>query len=213
MSSSEGEGKNTRQSGKNYQIDLQAFSASRIRLETELRNNHNAIEILDTYCTDGTKFNEVNPLINPDGANPLLTEIYKHEDGPIKSPWGNCGLTNEGEAFRTQMADGGAEHVKECSYGDIYESTPLPSPAAIHHWPAKAWRSINSYYIKMGSTDIYSTANWKKLTKAVKRWLNRVHRIWSKIVGRLPEGGMHLTGGHEMSNGVELYNHLLYRYH
>ena len=99
MSSSEGEEKNTRQSGRNYQIDLQAFSASRIRLETELRNNHSAIEILDTYCTDGIKYNEVNPLLNPDGANPLLTELYQQADGPIQTPWGKCALTDEGEVY------------------------------------------------------------------------------------------------------------------
>ena len=212
MSSSEEEKTNTRQSGRNYRIDLQAFSSSRIRLETELRNNHSSIEILDTYCTDGTKFNEVNPLLNPDGAFPLLRELYKHEDGGYKAPWGVCSLTDEGEAFRAQMSGDGAGHVTECSYGDIHEQTPLPSPTAIHHWPAKAWRTINTYYIKMGSTDIYTKANWKSLTKLVKKWLTRVHKIWSKIVGRLPESGMHLTGGLEMSNGVELYNLLLHRY-
>ena len=64
-SSDEHEEKNQdhRQSGRNYTIDLQAFSKSRIRLETELRNSDAAIEILDTYCTDGVKFDQVNPLI------------------------------------------------------------------------------------------------------------------------------------------------------
>ena len=115
MSSSEGEEKNIRQSGRNYQIDLQAFSASRIRLETELRNSHSAIEILDTYCTDGIKYNEVNPLLNPDGANPLLTELYQQADGPIQAPWGKCAFTDEGEGFRAEMAGDGSAGVVECS--------------------------------------------------------------------------------------------------
>ena len=110
------------------------------------------------------------------------------------------------------MIGDGSDNAVECHYGDSHENIPLPSPSAIHHWPAKAWRCINTYYIKQDSTDIYSKANWKALTKSVKKWLNKVHRIWSKIVGRLPTSGMHLTGGLEMSNGVQLYNNLLHRY-
>ena len=105
MSSSEGEGKNTRQSGKNYQIDLQAFSASRIRLETELRNNHNAIEILDTYCTDGTKFNEVNPLINPDGANPLYAVPDVFPNVPGQSSSFMVDLSDEGRPLAALFLD------------------------------------------------------------------------------------------------------------
>jgi hypothetical protein len=213
MTSSEEDTHNTKQSGKNYVIDLKAFSDSRVRLETELRNSYSSIEILDTYCTDGTKFNFVNPLVNPDGANPLLLELYKHDgDGNVKAPWGICEYTDEGRAFKDDMQGDGTVHVTKCEYGDDMESTSLPSPANIHFWPAKSWRNINAYYIKRNSEDIYSRANWKKLTKTVKKWLSRVHRIWSKIVGRLPSNGMHLTGGLEMSNGVQLYNFLLHRY-
>jgi hypothetical protein len=110
------------------------------------------------------------------------------------------------------MAGDGAEHSNECSYGDFTEATSLPSPRAIHYWPARSWRNINAFYIKRGSTATYSGTNWKKITKIVKKWLSRIHKIWSKIVGRLPSDGMHLTGGLEMSNGVILYNHLLMRY-
>ncbi len=211
MSSSDEE--NVKQNGKNYQIDLSAFSASKVRLETELRNSQSTIEILDTYCTDGIKFKDVNPLTNPDGANPLLTKLYKHNtEGSIQAPWGKCSLTDIGQSLKEQMAGDGADHVTECAYGDLTEQTSLPSPSAIHHWPSKAWRNINSYYIKMDSATVITKANWKKLSKLIKKWLNKTHQIWSKIVGRLPESGMHLTGGLEMSNGVELYNRLLCRH-
>ena len=211
MSSSSEEERETKQCGKNYSIDLQAFSNSRIRLETELRNSSASIEILDTYCTDGSRFEEVNPLINPDGANPLLLDLYEHsKDGPQQSPWGTCDLTDEAKGFKAQMND--SENSRECMYGDDIERTSLPTPANIHFWPAKSWRNINAYYIKEASTDVYTKANWKKLSKRVKKWLRNSHRIWSKIVGRLPTAGMHLTGGLEMSNGVHLYNLLLHRY-
>jgi hypothetical protein len=213
MSSSEDEERNARQSGKNYVIDLQAFSNSRVRLETELRNSHSSIGILDTYCSDNIKYDKVNPLLNPDGANPLLTDLYTHDkEGGVAAPWGRCTLTTEGQGFKDQMAGDGAENSIKCYYGDDTEYTSLPTPSAIHHWPAKAWRHINAYYIKQNSTDVYTRENWKNLTKAVKKWLLRAHRIWSKIVGRLPSNGMHLTGGIEMSNGVKLYNYLLFRY-
>ena len=162
MSSSEEE-KNDysiRQSGKNYTLDLQAFSGSKIRLETELRNSYSSIEILDTYCTDGVKYNDVNPLLNPDGANPLITEFYQHDyEGAIMAPWGKCACTDEGQAFKDDMAGDGAEHTNECTYGDFTEGTPFPSPKAIHHWPAKAWRNINAYYIRRNSTGVYSGSN------------------------------------------------------
>jgi hypothetical protein len=210
MSSSDEEAKP--RGNRGYTIDLQAFSKSRVRLETELRDHSAGIEILDTYCSDGKRFNEVNPLLNPDGANPLLNDLYKHNiEGDSKSPWGVCELTDEGTAFRNQMQAGNTS-TRECTYGDAIEPTSLPSPMAIHNWPGKAWRNINAYYISAGSEEVYSTANWKTLTKAVKKWLNRNHKIWSRIVSRLPTSGMHLTGGLEMSNGVELYNNLLHRY-
>jgi hypothetical protein len=214
-SSDEHEEKNQdhRQSGRNYTIDLQAFSKSRIRLETELRNSDAAIEILDTYCTDGVKFDQVNPLINPDGANPLMLDLYSHNDeGTIHAPWGLCEYTTEGTAFKEQMDGDGAGNARECMFGDDITRTPLPTPANIHFWPAKAWRCLNSYYIRQNSTEIYTKENWKKLSKHVKRWLRNTHKIWSKIVGRLPTAGIHLTGGLEMSNGVHLYNALLFRY-
>ena len=114
-SSDEHEEKNQdhRQSGRNYTIDLQAFSKSRIRLETELRNSDAAIEILDTYCTDGVKFDQVNPLINPDGANPLMLDLYSHNDeGTIHAPWGLCEYTTEGTAFKDQMDGDGAGNAR-----------------------------------------------------------------------------------------------------
>ncbi len=37
-----------KQNGKNYQIDLTAFSASRVRLETELRNSQTPIHFIQT---------------------------------------------------------------------------------------------------------------------------------------------------------------------
>ena len=78
-------------SARGYVIDLQAFSKSRVRLETELRDQNKAIEILDTYCADGKKYNEVNQFLNPDGANPLLIALYKHNsDGDTHAPWGSC---------------------------------------------------------------------------------------------------------------------------
>jgi hypothetical protein len=213
MSSSEDEGKGTKTGGRGYTINLQAFSQSRVRLETELRDQSAAIEILDTYCSDGKRFNDINPLLNPDGANPLLTELYVHNaSGNTKSPWGQCETSEQGAGFAEQMANDGNANSKECMYGDAIEATSLPSPFAIHHWPAKSWRSINAYYIAQGSGDIFSAANWKKLTKRVKKWLQQTHKIWSKIVSRLPTTGMHLTGGLEMSNGVQLYNNLLHRY-
>jgi hypothetical protein len=212
MSSSEEE-RDHKQSGKNYTIDLQAFSKSRIRLETELRNNSAAIEILDTYCTEGVKFDEVNPFLNPDGANPLLTDLYVHDpSGDISAPWGSCAYTEEGKQFRTEMDGDGAAHAREGMYGDEITRIPLPTPGNIHRWPAKAWRHLNAYYIQQNSTAVYTKSNWKALNKRVKKWLRNSHRIWSKIVGRLPNAGIHLTGGLEMSNGTHLYNNLLFRY-
>lgn len=203
----------TRTNRHGYKIDLQAFSKSRVRLETELRDQSKAIEILDTYCSDGGKYNEINPFLNPDGANPLLRTLYKHNaSGDISAPWGKCELTDQGAALKSETQHECAENSMETTYGDSKEPGSFPSPAAIHYWPAKAWRTLNAYYIAEGSTDIFTTGNWKKLSKEVKQWLKQTHRIWSKIVNRLPTSGIHLTGGIEMSNGVQLYSNLLHRY-
>lgn len=211
--SSDEESETIKQNGKHYTIDLQAFSGSKIRLETELRNSYSSIEILDTYCADGIKYNDVNPFLNPGGANPLLMELYRHaEDGDIKTPWGNCEMSDIGRTIHDDMtSEDNIEYATKCVYGDMTEATPFPSPQAIHHWPAKTWRNVNAYFVKRGN-EIYTSAQWKKLTKTMRNWLARVHKIWSKIVGRLPSNGMHLTGGLEMSNGVSLYNRLLQRY-
>ena len=58
----------TKQNGKNYVIDLNAFSRTKMKLETELRNKPTVIKLLKTYCSGAKPFSEKKPLLSPNGA-------------------------------------------------------------------------------------------------------------------------------------------------
>ena len=68
-----------KQNGRNYVIDLRSFHKTKLRIETELRNSEMANDIMDTYCSDGVPFKEVNPLLATDGVFPLIKFIYEHD--------------------------------------------------------------------------------------------------------------------------------------
>ena len=77
-----------RQNGRNYVIDLRSFHKTKLRIETELRNSEMANDIMDTYCSDGVPFKEVNPLLATDGVFPLIKFMYEHDgNGQIKTCW------------------------------------------------------------------------------------------------------------------------------
>jgi hypothetical protein len=203
----------TKQTGKNYVINLQSFHKTKLRI-AELRNQETSNDIIDAYCSDGSPFCEVNPLLASDGGFPLVQSIYEHDTrGPLKTCWGsNCKLTELGKAFTADMEGDGAESLQRVQFGGELGGS-LATATQMHLYPAKAWRAIERYFKARGQpTDICSRETWHKIRKHTKRWLRHAHLMYSTLVGRMSSDGLHLGEGIEMSHGPMFYSMLLQRF-
>jgi hypothetical protein len=205
-------GHSHKQNGRNYVIDLRSFHKTKLRIETELRNSETTNDIMDTYCSDGIPYQEVNPLLSTDGTFPLIKFIYEHDNkGSIKTCWKeNCRLTPAGEALVADIQGEGAEEVKSVQYGSE-TGTSLATPTQMHMHPAKAWRAIERFY-NARSTELFDEGEWTKVKRRTKRWLRSSQRMYSTLVGRMPPDGLHIGESIEMSHGPLFYSTLLQRY-
>ena len=154
-------------------IDLKSFHKTKLRIETELRNSEMANDIMDTYCSDGVPFKEVNPLLATDGVFPLIKFIYEHDGkGPIETCWQeNCKLTEAGEAIWADMCDEGKPQVKKIQFGNE-EGSSLATPTQMHLFPARSWRAIEKYLnARSAETEIVKGGTWSKIRRHTKHWL------------------------------------------
>ena len=214
MSSSDSEDA-SRNSGRNYVINLQAFSDTRTKLETELRNKSKTADLLDTYCSQQHSFDNTNPFVAPDGAFPLLLEIYDiaNDDSTpkIQSCWGVLTLTDTGK--KLQQLIGSMDPGTTVDYGEHGPSGVLASPEQMHHRPKLAWQSLRQFWILHTSTDVWTKKAFGALNKRVRRWLSHNHHIWATLVMRTtPSDSTKITDGLEMSHGVKAYSQLLTKY-
>jgi hypothetical protein len=212
---SEGETKKTGTPGKRYSIDLRAFHKTKRRLETELRNRDACDDIMDVYCSDGKEYTKINPLLSGHGTYPLIQAIYEHRsDGDLNTCWGRrCELTTLGRSILEDMqTEEGKEEATETEYGDE-QGTMLATPTQMHLYPKKAWRNFERYFSARGKPEgLINKKKWKKLKKKIYRWLKNAHYMYSTVISRLPTDGLHLADGIEMSNGPQLYTHMLTRF-
>ena len=199
----------TTQNGKNYVINLQSFSRYKMKLSTELRNCSGSRDILDTYCADKTAYEETNPFLSPDGAHPLMIELYKYNrEGEIRARFGRLSWSDNGRKLTKEISTKleNETPINEMDYDDLGISIGLPTPDQIHIYPTKSWKQYQRYLIESGRT--IETG----LKKSIKKWLHANHRLFSTIIGRLKETDMHTAGGIEMSHGAYLYKKILMRY-
>lgn len=214
-SSYESDSDNKIRSSSKWTINLQSYSTTKTKLETELRNKTSTVKLLNTYCSGQTQFDTVNPFLSPDGANPFLTMIYKHhksndpQEAIILCKWGKCQLTDKGTGLK-EVIVGSDEENKVVKYGDN-DGGVLATPDQIHFYPSAAWRSYEAFYALYEVQSI-DEDNHRRLKRRMKRWLRTNHYIWSTIVDRLPQENMYVTSGLEMSQGVQLLCLLSHRF-
>ena len=202
-------------SSSKWTINLQSYSTTKTKLETELRNKTSTVKLLNTYCSGQTQFNAVNPFLSPSGANPFLKVIYKlHKkddaaEAIILCKWGKCQLTEKGTNLKEEV-EASDDAKKIVKYGDI-EGSVLATPDQMHIYPSAAWRSYEAFYATY-DVDSISEAEHKSLKRKMEKWLRTNHYIWSTIVNRLPSESMYVTSGLEMSHGVQLLCVLSHRF-
>ena len=104
-------------------INLQSYSVTTTKLETELRNKTPTVKLLNTYCSRQTQFDTINPFLSPDGTNPFLLMVYKHykrgdpQEDIILCKWGKCQMTDEDVGLK-EVIEESDESNKVIKYGD-----------------------------------------------------------------------------------------------
>ena len=206
-----------KQNGKDYFINLRAFNQTKIKLETELRNNFDAQELMETYCSSSIQFKHKNALLIDDGANPLLSILFnissktdKEEDKLIYKS-GVYIYTKIGALLLSSHTDEEDESslIDESRQKDYTDKFIIPTPDEILLQPMHTWREFQRNYKYHQPLAIISKAKFNNLKNNMRQWLRANHFIWSTIVGRLKPEDVHISGELEMSNGVHLYSELI----
>lgn len=201
-------------SSKHYTIDLSRIGDTRVKLESELRSDDQADEIIELYLGDsdtprdpleGNKLEEVGQENIGNALNPTYHILYDFsEDGKIIK-------SNPHEQLIQDLENQGIE-IKDypaVKYGTEM-GTFIPTPEQIFKYPKTSARSLSRAVVASKSKMGLDSEIYNGILKNTKAWLACIRKMWGKVLQRMDtESSTMATEGMEASNGLYLYYSLI----
>lgn len=203
-------------SKSNWKIDLNTFSKTRTKLETEINNSSKCSDLVSAYF--GSHSTALSKLPweerRPEyGIFPLHNFFFipcpandpkAFGDSIVKNQ--SVKLTARGEAFINEL---------KTTHKDYYE-------ANVYKWGSKKGPCIGTYQqmllqpkqsvnafrrycdSKKATITVLTRKQQKKIISKSRRWNKHNHKIYATIVNHLDVSATHICNGVEMSNGIVL---------